>query len=77
MVKDVPNFLNLDAPDFPFNACAWEDLRKFLVISLGWFLPSYFEKLLSDPERSGVFHCHPNRWTAFVAARYLRYLNTR
>lgn len=72
-VKDLPHFLDLHSPDFPL---AWEDLRKFLVIKQGWFLPSYLENLLSDSGRSGIFHCNPNRWAAFVAARYLRYLRT-
>ena len=72
-VKGVRNYLDLHSPDFPL---AWEDLRRFLVIKLGFFLPKYLENLLSDPERSGVFHCDRNRWVAFVAARYLRYLRT-
>ena len=72
-VKDVPTYLDLHAPDFPL---AWEDLRKFLVIKLGLFLPRYLENLLSDPGRSDAFHCDRNRWAAFVAARSLRYLRT-
>ena len=61
----------LDLCPLTFQPCEYYSVLAMRKVG---FLSDYFGNFLRNPERSRSFHCDPERWSALVAARYIRHL---
>lgn len=70
-LENLTHILELHPPTFqPFRN------PHVLLDAWQWNVADYLGDFLCNPERSTLFHYDPGLWSAFVAARYMRYLRT-
>jgi len=65
-LNDIPQILEFYPPTF-------QPCGNPLPLLNAWDVANYLRDFLWDPERSKLFYYDPGTWSAFVAARCMRY----